>query len=257
VVLLVTGLVALLGSAGVAGYWSLHRAEAGPQAGPATPTGQPTPSAPISPSPTATRPSPTAPPTWPATGPETFDYASGPGPVMGTAGTLYHFRVAVERTLPVAVDDFAAKIDSVLSDPRSWIAGGDVRLQRVAATTSANFTIYLVTPGTAYKRCLAGGFDIVVHGTPYTSCRVGAQVLINVARYLTGIPDYGAPLETYQTYAINHEVGHALGHGHELCPGKGMLAPVMQQQTLSMQGCLANAWPYVNGHRYSGPPGRI
>jgi hypothetical protein len=131
-----------------------------------------------------------------------------------------------------------------------------VRLQRVS-DNSYNFTVYLVTPGTAQKLCLAGGFDIFWHGEPYTSCRVGGRVLINIARYLKGIPNYGAPVEDYQQYAINHEVGHALGHGHELCPAKGKPAPVMQQQTFSLQGCVANSWPYLDGKRYAGPPGRI
>ena len=68
--------------------------------------------------------------------------------------------------------------------------------------------------------------------------------MINADRYLGGVGGYGAPLSVYRAYAVNHEVGHRLGKQHVSCPGGGQLAPVMQQQTISLQGCVANAWPY-------------
>lgn len=201
---------------------------------------------------------PTGSRTYAASGPNTFVYASGQSAVFGSAGALSKYRVAVETGTPVAVSDFAAMVDATLSDPRSWIAGNNVRLQRVSGDAGgAAFTVYLTTPGTAQKLCLAGGFDIFWRGEPYTSCRVGAKVVINISRYLKAVPNYGAPLASYQQYAINHEVGHALGHGHELCPGKGKPAPVMQQQTFDLQGCVAYFWPYLDGKRYAGPAGRI
>lgn len=176
------------------------------------------------------------------------------GATLGTSGPLRHFRVAVEAGLPVTVASFTTTVDATLGDSRSWIAGHTIRLQHVRQNDSYNFIIYLATPATAYKLCIAGGVDIRIGGVPFTSCRVGPSVVINSDRYLKGISGYGAPLNDYRQYVINHEVGHWLGHGHELCPTAGQPAPVMQQQTLSLQGCVANSWPYLNGVLYSGPP---
>lgn len=256
--LLIVGVLALLASVTVGILLLSGSGRGAVDAAPATPAATtaalaPTPSATPTPSPT-----PTPVPTYAEKGPGTYAYAQGDGPVLGSAGTLRRFRVAVETGIPVPVEEFTGLVESTLGDPRSWIAGNDVRLQRVGGGASGtSFTVYLVTPGTALAICNTAGIDIRVGGKPYTSCRVGSKVVINVARYLTGIPNYGASLEVYRQYAINHEAGHVLGHGHELCPGKGMLAAVMQQQTLSLGGCTANAWPYVDGKRYSGPAGRL
>jgi hypothetical protein len=211
-------------------------------------------------------PAPTSPPAPPTpvvpsyamNGPGTYVYAAGSSPVAGTGGTPRTYRVAVETGIPVPVADFAALVDRTLADPRSWIGGGNVRLQRVpGGTTGVNFTVLLVTPGTAENLCGAVGLDIVWHGEPYSSCQSGQRAVINLSRYLKAVPDYGAPVASYDQYAVNHEVGHVLGYDHELCPGKGMPAPVMQQQTFDLQGCVANSWPYIDDKLYSGPPGRI
>ena len=179
-----------------------------------------------------------------------FAFAGSAGPVLGTAGTLRRFAVAVEKGRGVTAADFANAIDRTLGDPRSWIAGGQFRLQRVPAGPTAEFTVYLASASTSQQMCAAGGLDTA----GYTSCRVAGRVIINLNRWQYAVPEYGAPLATYQAYAINHEVGHQLGHGHEACPGAGRPAPVMQQQTYGLQGCLPNAWPYVDGQRYTGSP---
>ncbi|WP_433319004.1 DUF3152 domain-containing protein [Micromonospora sp. CA-269861] len=213
---------------------------------PATPTGRPS-------RPPEVRPSsaPVIPVSYPATGGNRWSVAPGEkSPGRATSGRLLRYRVAVERDirgLPAA--DIATAITTTLNDPRGWTAGGAWRLRRVGAGEPTDFTIYLATPGTRDTLC-----QDVPEG--YTSCRNGGRVVLNVARWVKGVPGYGASLDTYRQYMVNHEVGHKLGYGHERCPRRGRPAPVMQQQTLGLHGCAANAWPYPNGEvRYSGPVG--
>ncbi len=172
------------------------------------------------------------------------------GQVAGRSGTLLRYRVAVEDTITgLTADEFGAGVSTILSDPRSWTGTGYWRLQLVPANAPADFTIFLATPATRDRLCL-DGVD------RYTSCRRGDSVVLNVARWANGVPNYGAPLDVYREYMVNHEVGHRLDHGHELCPGPGRPAPVMQQQTLGLHGCLPNAWPMSGGRVYAGPPGQ-
>jgi hypothetical protein len=202
---------------------------------------------------TARPPKPAAtarPPVGAALQDNNFEYADGTGPVLGTAGSVRRFKVAVERERDLSPTRFAGAVDRVLGDPRSWIAGAQFRLQRVPRTAAAEFTVFLASAATSERMCARGG----LRTAGYTSCRLVGQVILNLDRWQKAIPDYGAPLATYQAYAINHEVGHQLGYGHEGCPGAGRLAPVMQQQTYGLKGCTANAWPYVGGNRYAGTP---
>jgi hypothetical protein len=191
---------------------------------------------------------------FPHSGPGTFRFASTTGPILGTSGPIRRFAVAIESNVK-AVDlaAFVAKIDATLGDPRSWVGGHQYRLQQVASGTSHQFTIYLSTPETTNRLCAP------LQSDGYTSCRQGSKVVLNLARWMTSVPYYTndkVVLDTYRTYMINHEVGHALGHDHEMCPGAGRLAPVMEQQTFGLHGCKPNAWVYVNGTKIVGPPGR-
>jgi hypothetical protein len=216
---------------------------------PATPPAEPSPAA--SPEPVLSLPG-----DFPTTGPGTFAFSPTGGEVLGESGPVRRFRVAVED----GVDElarFTAAVDATLGDRRSWPAGGDVRLQRVDGSDGYDFTIFLATAGTAGQLCLGGGIDVRIGGEPYTSCRTPGQVIINLSRWRLSVPhfvDAEVPLDLYRQYVINHEVGHELGYNHEACVGAGEPAPVMQQQTLFLDGCEANQWPYLDGQRYAGPP---
>jgi hypothetical protein len=166
------------------------------------------------------------------------DGASG---VYG-AGPLQRFIVEVEDGIGVDGAEFAGAVEATLGDPRSWGNGGRISFQRVGAAEAVegafDFRVSLVSPGSMEAYCPGVGTG------GYTSCRYGDRAVINLARWATAVPDYQGDVPTYRMYVVNHEVGHVLGNGHEACPGAGQVAPVMQQQTLGLDGCAKNAWPY-------------
>jgi hypothetical protein len=102
--------------------------------------------------------------------------------------------------------------------------------------TPVDFRVTLAAPDTTAELCAplrTGG---------RLSCHNGHRAVINQNRWVSGVEQFDDDMETYRIYVINHEVGNALGHGHVNCPDDGEPAPVMQQQSLSLQGCEPNGW---------------
>lgn len=161
----------------------------------------------------------------------------GEGDVMGD-GPLTTFAVEVEEGLPGDDDDFVDAVEEILGDPRSWGEDGDRSLQRVDGD-DADIRVLLAAPDTVDRMCAP------LNTNGYVSCANGNRAIINQNRWVSGVDHFDDDLETYRIYLINHEVGHTLGHGHVNCPGDGEPAPVMQQQTLDLQGCEANGWVHL------------
>jgi hypothetical protein len=171
----------------------------------------------------------------------TLSVVDGSSVVYG-AGPLSRFIVEVEDGIAVDGAAFAQAVEATLADPRSWGNGGRQSFQRVgvaeAGAGAFDFKVSLVSPGSMETYCPGVGTG------GYTSCRYGERAVINLARWATAVPDYEGDVATYRLYVVNHEVGHVFGNGHLDCPGAGQLAPVMQQQTLGLDGCQKNAWPF-------------
>lgn len=239
-------------------------APADPTPAPLEATGPPETAAPETPEPAATDPGEvlSLDEDVPPDGPGSFRYAGTEGEVLGEAGQLRRFRVGVEENVVddlVELDDLVEFVDETLGADEGWTAGGDLRFQRVPDGAAHDFTIYLATGETTDRLCSAGGLQIMAPGLPDggVSCRVAGQVVLNLNRWQQSVEHYHdeqVPLAEYRRMVLNHEVGHELGYGHEACTGEQEPAPVMQQQTLFLDGCEANPWPYVDGQRHTGPP---
>ena len=141
--------------------------------------------------------------------------------------------------------EFANTVFSTLNDPRGWPRAGVIFQENEGAdpNTDPNACSMTLT--------LAAADQITSFSTECSdeySCRVGNDVIINIDRWnnaTEGWRNAGGTVERYRTMVINHEVGHRLGHlDNELtCPAVNQPAPLMQQQSMDLLGCVPNEWP--------------
>lgn len=197
-----------------------------------------------------------------AKGNGTWHVVPGHTAPVGSGPTKYTFTVEVEDGIenPQADQDFANLVDNILADPRSWIGSGKYTLQRIDSGTPS-FRVSLTSQMTVRGDSLCG-WQIQYEASCYA---INAhRVAIDNARWVRGAVSFNGDRGSYRVYAINHEVGHALGYMHQPCPTNGGLAPVMMQQSWStanndlaplnpqlipMDGkvCKFNPYPYPLG----------
>ena len=166
-----------------------------------------------------------------------FATAPGSSPVAGS-GALRRYVVEIEEGIPLDAGRAGGRDRRHAGRSPRWTAAGDVALQRVDESGAPDLRIRLATPATVDAHCAP------LETLGQYSCRQGDEVMINLARWMEGAAPSGLSLSDYRHYVISHEVGHALGHGHVDCPAVGARAPVMVQQTISLEGCTPNPWPY-------------
>ena len=178
--------------------------------------------------PTEPEPLPTQPTTTEPAPPETVS----PSASAETVVVLYRIEVL---TADAASADAADVIADVLTDPRGW--------------SRAGFAFVRVEEA-PYRIVVADGDEVDRLCAPYDtggtySCQNGPVVALNADRWREATPQWPADLDGYRTMLVNHEVGHLLHLHHPLpqCPGPGLPAPVMAQQSTSLGDCLPNPWP--------------
>ncbi|MEJ5928417.1 DUF3152 domain-containing protein [Corynebacterium sp. H128] len=197
------------------------------------------------------------------TGEDTFRVVGSPGPKVGE-GKEHPITYVVEIENGVNTAAYggdaavAAMIDATLANPKGWTADPAFSFQHVAPDQNPTLRIQLTSVGTTHAVC---GDDLKMETSCYMP--VGERVLLNESRWVRGAVTAQGDIGSYRQYLINHEVGHALGYAeHAVCPATGELAPIMMQQTLSLNNselhridphevyrddqvsCGFNPWPF-------------
>jgi hypothetical protein len=136
------------------------------------------------------------------------------------------YTTVVDRGVSYAPRQFAEEVDIYLADPDGW------GIPFVRSSSKPDMVIHL-TPVSALPGL---GCDTTLSCAEFK----GRHVHLNADRWLHGAPKSRLPLEEYRQYMVTHEVGHILGHEHQRCPGRGVPAPIMVQQTRGIGVCTPN-----------------
>lgn len=162
------------------------------------------------------------------------------------AGITVTYDVTTKGSIIANFAEFKTQANQTLNDSRGW-ARMNVSFKEVVS--GGMFTLVLAEANQVPTFSSGCSADY--------SCRAGRYVIINQDRWhgaTTSWNQAGGSLRDYRHMVINHETGHWLGHGHQSCGGVGQPAPVMQQQSISLQGCKFNPWPLA-AELYSGTLG--
>lgn len=149
------------------------------------------------------------------------------------------YTIATKGAVTASFSEFKTQVNETLNSPLGWSRLG---VRFVQVESGGQFQVWL-SEASQVPSFSPGGCDAIV------SCTVGSNVIINETRWVNGSDAWnaaGGSLRDYRNMVVNHETGHWLGHGHSYCSGAGQSAPVMQQQTIDMQGCTPNPWPHSN-----------
>jgi hypothetical protein len=157
------------------------------------------------------------------------------------------YSVSVNGSVDTSLKKFSTEVGDTLHGRKGWQQAG-LRFKEVS--DGGDLQIVLVNSGlmSSYSEGCSAKWN----------CRVGKYVLVNDARW-EGASDAwnsaGLSLADYRSMTINHEVGHFLGHldNERTCDKPGDPAPVMQQQSIDLQGCAFNAWPLPSELTYQLP----
>lgn len=196
----------------------------------------------------------------------TYRVVGAPGLAVGEGKeSVVRFVVEVEDGVDTSGsggdDALAAMVDATLSNPKGWINDPAFRFEHVGPGDDPDMRIQLTSVGTTREVC--GGQDLTMETSCHIRVEDESRVIVNESRWVRGATPFNGDLGSYRQYLINHEVGHGLGFAaHEACSAEGELAPVMMQQTLSLNNaelysfspeevypddnvtCRYNPWPY-------------
>jgi len=160
--------------------------------------------------------------------------------MINASGSKKHtYCTAVKGVGTAGLDDLVGKLAATYADARGWNDGGTIAFEHV--DSGCSYTVWLSAP--QYMTSFGSICD------DYYNCQVGNSVVINDDRWEKATDPWnqtGRTIEEYRSLIIDHETGHRLGfrdNTSTTCSQPSELAPVMMQQSISLNGCAFNPWP--------------